>query len=92
MMDVERARRNEGEMGKTKNGCKENKTIIQKVTGLDHKAPSGPDQSGGHEGGILGQRQGLGGAGKVSSAGEDETPLHDGSPEVDRLGADGGVP
>lgn len=38
---------------------------LQVVLGLDDQAPSRPDDAGGREGGVLGQGEGLGGAGKV---------------------------
>lgn len=62
------------------------------VLGGDDEAPAGPDQAGGGQGAVLLEGELLGGAGEVGDAGEDEGPLHDGRPEVDRLEADGAVP
>ena len=52
----------------------------QIVLGLDNQAPPGPDDAGSGQGGVLGQRELLGGAAKVGDAGDDETPFHDGGP------------
>lgn len=47
----------------------------QHVLGLDNEAPTGPDEAGGGQGAVLGEREFLGGAGKVGDTGEDESPL-----------------
>jgi hypothetical protein len=62
---------------------------VQKVSGLNDKAPTGPDQTSSHKSTVLRERKRFDGTSKVGSTGEDETPLHDGSPEVDSLGTDG---
>jgi hypothetical protein len=65
---------------------------VQKVSRLNDKAPTGPDQTSSHEGTVLRERKRFDGTSKVGGTGEDETPLHDGSPEVDGLGTDGRGP
>lgn len=45
------------------------------VLWANHKAPSCPDQSRGHERGVLREGDVFGGTGKVCGAGEDEAPL-----------------
>lgn len=49
---------------------------VQVVLGLDDQAPAGPDDTGGRQGGVLGEGKLLGGTGKVGDAGEDESPLY----------------
>ena len=52
------------------------------VLRTDDEAPAGPDEAGGHEGGVCVERKLGGGACEVRGTGDDETPFHDGSPEV----------
>jgi hypothetical protein len=47
----------------------------EEVARLDDEAPASPDQAGGRQGGVLGEREVLCGTGEVGGAGEDETPL-----------------
>ena len=54
----------------------------QVVLGLDDQAPAGPDETGGSQGGVLGERELLGWARKVGDTCEDETPFHDRGPVV----------
>lgn len=49
---------------------------VQVVLGLDDQAPAGPDDTGGRQGGVLGEGELLGGTGKVGDTGEDESPLY----------------
>lgn len=62
------------------------------VLGADDEAPAGPDGACAHEGKVLGQGEGFGGAGEVGGAGEDHTPFHYWGPEMHSLWADGTVP
>lgn len=48
---------------------------IQDVTGLDDHAPASPDSTGTHKGGILSERELLGGTGEIGDTGDDEAPL-----------------
>jgi hypothetical protein len=52
------------------------------VLGPDDEAPAGPDGAGAHEGKVLGEGEGLCGAGEVGGACEDHAPFHDGRPVV----------
>lgn len=63
----------------------------QVVLGLDDQTPSGPDEAGGKQSGVLGAGQSLDRSSKVRDTGNDQSPLHDGGPEMDRLGAGLGV-
>lgn len=63
----------------------------QVVLGLDDEAPSSPDEAGGEQGGVLSAGKGLNGSSKVGDTGNDQSPLHDGGPEMHRLGAGLGV-
>jgi hypothetical protein len=47
----------------------------EQVARLDDEAPASPDQTGGGQGGVLGEGEVLCGTGEVGGAGEDETPL-----------------
>jgi hypothetical protein len=47
----------------------------EQVSGLDDEAPSSPDQSRAHEGGVLREGELIGGTGEVGGTGKDETPL-----------------
>lgn len=47
----------------------------EQVTGLDDEAPASPDQTGGGQGGVLGEGEVLCGTSEVGGTGEDETPL-----------------
>lgn len=48
---------------------------IQNVAGLDDHAPASPNSTGTHQGGILGERELLGGTGEIGDTGDDEAPL-----------------
>lgn len=62
------------------------------VLGLDDQAPSGPDEAGAGQGKVLSERELLDGARKVGDAGDDESPLHDRSPEMHSLEANLALP
>ena len=47
----------------------------EQVARLDDEAPASPDQTGGGQGGVLGEGEVLCGTGEVGGTGEDETPL-----------------
>ena len=46
------------------------------VLGADDEAPAGPDCACAHEGEVLGEGEGFGGAGEVGGAGGDHGPFH----------------
>jgi hypothetical protein len=48
---------------------------IQDITGFDNHAPASPDGTSTHKGGVLGERELLGGTGEVGDTGDDEAPL-----------------
>ena len=60
----------------------EDRKHAQIVLGLDDQAPTSPDETGGSQGAVLGERQLLGRARKVGDTCEDETPFHDRGPVV----------
>ncbi len=62
--------------------------VIQIVLRLDNQAPPGPDETSAGQGDVLREREVLGRAGKVSNAGDDKRPLHNGSPRDPVLSAD----
>jgi hypothetical protein len=49
----------------------------EKVAGLDDEAPASPDQAGGSQSGVLGEREVLCGTSEIGSTCEDETPLRE---------------
>lgn len=62
------------------------------VLGANDKAPAGPDGACAHEGKVLGEGEGFGGAREVRGAGEHHAPFHDWGPKVHRLGPNRAVP
>jgi len=52
------------------------------------EAPSRPNGTGSHKSGVLCERQLLGGTEKVRCSSKDDTPFHDGCPEMHRLDPD----
>jgi len=62
------------------------------VPRLNDEAPSGPDGACGHESGILSQREGFSRTSEIGDTSEDETPLHDRSPEMHGLWPYGAIP
>lgn len=48
---------------------------VQNVLWLNDQAPTSPDGTGGGQGSVLGQGEGLGWAPEVGDTGEDECPL-----------------
>lgn len=48
---------------------------LQDVTGLDDHAPAGPDGSGAHQGGVLGEGELLRRTGEIGHTGDNEAPL-----------------
>lgn len=84
---VELVHGDSGNLGETDETEEEVDGSEEIVLGLNDQAPPGPDETGASEGKVLGSRELLDGTGEIGDTGEDKSPLHDGSPEMDSLQA-----